>query len=66
MNALDELKQLCVADRLRVAAGVLDDATAGRIDRHKAIVRVLQIISLIVRTLIRELYRGGNFPCSVD
>lgn len=62
MDAVDQLKQLCVADRLRVAAGVLDDAAAGRIDRHKAILRVLHIVSLVVRTLMREIYRGSVLP----
>jgi hypothetical protein len=65
VDAIDELKHLAVSDRLRVAAGLIDDAVAGRIDRYTAIKRVLDIVSLAVRTLIKELYRGGQ-PCSID
>lgn len=60
MDAVDQLKQLCVADRLRVAACVLDDASAGRIDRGKALTRVLHIVSLSVRTIVKELYRARH------
>lgn len=65
MAGADPLTELCVADRLRVAAGVLDDASAGRVDRHKALVRVLHIISLAVRVLITEVYRAGQ-RCAFD
>ena len=60
MNVVDNLHQLQVSDRLRVAAGVLDDAAAGRVDRTRAIARVLDILSLTVRHLITELLHGGQ------
>lgn len=53
----DMLEQLALSDRLRVAAGLIDDAAAGRTDRVQAMVRVLDILTLCMRSIAMELGR---------
>ena len=61
-NDADVIHRLAVADRLRVAAGVIDDAAAGRVDKRAALARVVDVLSIIVRQLLTELIHGNHAP----
>lgn len=55
---MDALMKLSAAERLRVAAALVDDVAAGRTDRVLGLVRVIDIVSLVIRSLASELARG--------
>jgi hypothetical protein len=55
------LRRLHVADRLRVAAALVDDAAAERTPRARALVRVVEILADIVSQLAPEILRADTF-----
>jgi len=54
----DELNRLHIADRLRVAANLLDDVRHERIPRAAGIVRVVEILASIITQLMPEILRA--------
>ena len=62
MTVTDAIQKLHAAARLRVAAGLLDDVAAGRTPRAQGIARVVDMLTLVIRSLVPEIMRGPNNP----